>query len=127
MTLELDKHHGHSLIEHLAQDEHVDNVRLGGNLLFWIAATVVGLMLLAFGVYNAPTTLGFLVMIVGGLLLGFGYAEVISRLPTLTHRWWVSLFLLVVASALVLGIIAMNANAAPAPPPNPDALLTPPG
>jgi hypothetical protein len=125
MTLELDKHHDGSLIEHLAHDEYVDEVRLGGNLLLWIGGTIIGLVLLGFGIYNAPTTFGFLVMIAGGLLLGFGYAEVISRLPTLTHRWWVSLFLLLVASALVLGIIAMNANAAPVPPPNPDALLTP--
>jgi hypothetical protein len=129
MTLELERRlerrHDHSLIEHVIEEEAIDDVRLGGNLPLWMGVLVVGLSLLAIGVYNAPATHGFLITIVGGLLLGVAYAEIITRLPTLTHRWLTSFVVLVIATAIIVGIIVMNASAAPVPPQNPDALLTP--
>ena len=125
MSLELDRRHEHGLVEHLIEEEAVDDLRLGGNLPLWIGVIIVGLGLLAIGVYNAPSLRGFMIMIGGGLVLGLGYAEVITRLPTLTHRWSMSAMLLLVTSAIVVGVIVLNASAAPVPPPNPDALLTP--
>jgi len=102
-----------------------EDAPFGGNLLLWIALIVLGLALLAVGVDAEPDMVGFLVMIAGGLVLGVSYAELISRLPMATHRYGLSIVLAVVALAIVVGILMLNANALPVPAQNPDALLMP--
>ena len=109
----------------LAHDR--ERARRRGALLFWIALIVLGLVLLAVGVDAAPSWSGLLPMIGGGLILGASYAEVIWRLPTMTHRYWLSITLAALALAIVVGVLVLNANALTVPPADPDALLTPAG
>jgi len=84
-------------------------------------------VLLAVGIDDAPNWSGLLPMIGGGLMLGVSYAEVISRLPTMVHRYRVSVALAVIALTIVVGILVFNANALTVAPADPDALLTPAG
>jgi hypothetical protein len=102
-----------------------DDARLGGNVVVWLGAVVVGMALLGVGIYAAPDMAGFLAMVPGGVLAGLGYAELLSRMPTLTHRFWLSVVLGMVVLALIAGILAINASAAPGPTQNPDTLLMP--
>jgi len=97
----------------------------GGSLPLWIALIVLGLGLLAVGLDGAPDMAGFGIMIVGGLILGVSYAEIISRLPLATHRYRLSIVLAVAVLAIVVGVLMLNASTLPVLPANPDALLMP--
>jgi hypothetical protein len=111
----------------LIQEEAVDDVRLGGNLPLWCSVVVAGFGLLVIGIRLAPSSGGFLTMIGGGLLFGLGYAEVITRLPTLTHRWSMSLVLALLIGLPLLLLLWWNASTLPVPPPDPTAIVVPPG
>ena len=102
-----------------------EDAPFGGSLPLWIALTILGLGLLAVGLDGAPDMAGFLVMIVGGLILGVSYAEIISRLPMATHRYRVSIVLAVVVMAIVVAVLMLNASTLPVLPANPDSLLLP--
>jgi hypothetical protein len=107
--------------------EEQDDARLGGNVVVWVAVVLVGLGLFAAGLRLAPGTSGFLLMIAGGLVMGPGYAELLLRLPSMTHRFSVSLLLALVCSALLVGVPSRSAANEQPLTPNPDALLQPPG
>jgi len=102
-----------------------EDAPFGGSLPLWIGLLVLGLGLLAVGLDGAPDVAGFLIMIVGGLILGVSYAEIVSRLPLTTHRYGLSVLLAVAVLAIVFVVLTLNANTLPVLPANPDALLTP--
>ena len=107
-----------------AEEAEVDRT-LGGNLLVWLAGLALGLGLFLLGLGLAPQTGGFVLMAASGVLAGVSYAELMLRMPTMTHRFTLSLLLtLLVATVIVLGALAY-ANSLPTPPQNPDVMLQP--
>ena len=89
----------------------------------WVLAIGLGLFLIA--VNMAPQTTGFLVMAASGVLAGLSYTEVMLRMPSMTHRFTLSLLLtLVVLAVIIVGALAY-ANSLPTPPQNPDVNLLP--
>jgi hypothetical protein len=107
-----------------AEEVEVDRT-LGGNIFLWLGGLVVGLGLFLAGVSMAPQTGGLLLMAASGILAGLSYTELMLRMPTVTHRFTLSLLL----TLLVLGVIVAGAllfaNALPTPPQNPDVNLLP--
>jgi hypothetical protein len=107
-----------------AEEAEVDRT-LGGNVFVWLGGLALGLGLFLVSVSMAPGTGGFLLMAASGVLAGLSYAEVMLRMPTMTHRFTLSLLLtLVVLAVIVAGALAF-ANALPTPAQNPDVNLLP--
>jgi hypothetical protein len=108
-----------------AEQAEVDRT-LGGNVFMWLAGLVVGLGLFLAGVSMAPSTGGFLLMAASGVLAGLSYTELMLRMPTVTHRFALSMLLtLVVLAVIAIGALVF-ANSLPVPPQNPDVNLLPP-
>src|SRR5262245_18162607 len=99
--------------------------RQGGSLLPWIAIIALGFAVLAACIDDMPDGVGLFAMIGGGLLVGVSYAELISRLPNVTHRYGLSLALALVVVVVMVAVLVVNANGLPTPQQDPDAMLTP--
>jgi hypothetical protein len=108
-----------------AEEVEVDRT-LGGNLAVWLGGLVLGLALFLLGVSLAPSTGGFLLMAASGVLAGLSYTEVMLRMPTVTHRFALSLLLTLVVLAVVVSGALIFANSLATPPQNPDVNLLPP-
>jgi hypothetical protein len=98
---------------------------LGGNVFVWLAGLALGLGLFLAGVSMAPSTGGFLLMAASGVLAGLSYTEVMLRMPTMTHRFALSLLLTLVVLAVVVTGALVFANSLPVPAQNPDVNLLP--
>jgi hypothetical protein len=108
-----------------AEEAEVDRT-LGGNVFVWLAGLALGLGLFLVGVSMAPQTGGFLLMAASGVLAGLSYAEVMLRMPTMTHRFTVSLLLTVIVLAVIVAGALAFAHSLATPPQNPDVKLLPP-
>ena len=107
-----------------AEEAEVDRT-LGGNLMAWLAGLVLGLGLFLLGLSQSPQIGGFLLMAASGILAGASYAQVMLRMPTVTHRFALSLLLtLVVAAVIIVGAMMYSASL-PTPAHNPDVNLLP--
>jgi len=107
-----------------AEQVEVDRT-LGGNLFLWLGGLVVGLGLFLAGVSMAPNTGGFLLMAASGILAGLSYTELMLRMPTVTHRFALSLLLTLIVAAVIVGGALAFANSLPVPTQNPDVNLLP--
>src|SRR5919199_1556397 len=107
-----------------AEEAEVDRT-LGGNLFVWLGGLVLGLGLFLLGVSMAPQTGGFLLMAASGVLAGLSYTEVMLRMPTMTHRFTLSLLLTLVVLAVVVSGALVYANSLPVRAQNPDVNLLP--
>ncbi len=77
---------------------------LGGDIVWWAFLLVVSVPVLLFGLAQAPQIHGFLILSVGGVAAGIAFAQVALRLPFFTHRFLLSMLLVVVALAIIGGI-----------------------
>ena len=105
---------------------HAEDRGLGGGLLVWVVLLIISLPFLFIGLQLAPQTGGWLLVAASGILAGLSYTETMLRLPSITHRFGLSLLVLLVVSAVVLGGLLLFAQSLPSPSPNPDVLLQPP-
>lgn len=92
-----------------ARPIEVDNVRdeerlLGGDVVWWAFLLVVSMPILLFGVSQAPQIHGFLILAIGGIAAGTAFAQVMLRLQFLTGRFLLSIFMVLVAAAVIGGI-----------------------
>ena len=101
------------------------NRTLGGNVFLWLGGLVVGLGLFLAAVSMAPQTGGFVLMAASGVLAGLSYTELMLRMPTVTHRFTLSLLLTLVVLAVIVAGALVFANSLPTPPQNPDVNLLP--
>src|SRR5205823_7720365 len=109
----------------------VENVRdeerfFGGDIVWWALLLLVSIPLLLWGLSLSPDTSGFVLLSVGGVLAGVGFAQVMLRMPYFTNGFVRSMLIVLVAAA-VIGIIAllysMTLSVPDAPP---DVLYKPP-
>ena len=77
------------------------------------------------GVSMAPRTGGFLLMAASGVLAGLSYTELMLRMPTVTHRFTLSLLLTLIVLAVVVTGALLFAHSLPTPAHNPDMNLLP--
>jgi hypothetical protein len=109
-------------VEHVRDEERM----LGGDVVWWIVLLVFSLPMVLLGVAKAPDLGGFVLMIVGGILAGVAFAQVMLRLPYFTHRLFASFVILTVVTLVVIGIAFLFGMALPVPTAPPDVMYKPP-
>jgi Na+/citrate or Na+/malate symporter len=99
---------------------------LGGELVWWIVLLIISLPVVLYGLSQAPNTGGMLLICLGGILFGVSFAQVILRLPYLTHRLVASFIILIVIAAIFMGIAFLYSNTLDVPTPPPDTMYKAP-
>lgn len=113
-----------------ARPIEVENVRdeerfFGGDIVWWALLLVVSVPIILYGLTQAPTVFGFFVMSIGGVLAGIAFAQVMLRMPYLTHGFVRSLLIVVVGAVVVGGIALAYNSTLPVPTAPPDVLYKP--
>lgn len=108
--------------------ERVDDEerRLGGELVWWVVLLVLSLPVLLYGLSQAPTVGGFLLLALGGILGGLSFTMIIVRLPYLTHRLVGSFVILIVLAAIIMGAAFIWSTSLPVPQASQDTMFKPP-
>jgi len=88
----------------------VENVRdeerfFGGDVVWWCLLLLVSLPVLLWSLSAIPDTGGFLLLAIGGIMAGVGFAQVMMRLPYFTNGFMRS----VIIAVLILTVIAVIA------------------
>ena len=109
-------------VERVSDEERL----LGGELVWWIVLLIISLPVLLYGLSQAPNTGGMLLICLGGILFGVSFAEVIVRLPYLTHRLIASFIILIVVAAICAGIAFLYGTTLQVPTPPPDVMYKAP-
>jgi hypothetical protein len=109
----------------------VDKVRdeerfFGGDIVWWVLLLVVCVPVTLFGLAQAPSIGGFLLLSVGGILGGLAFAQVMLRLPYFTNGFTRSMLIVVVATIVIAGIALVYSMTLPVPTAPPDVLYKPP-
>jgi hypothetical protein len=109
----------------------VENVRdeerfFGGDIVWWCLLLLVSIPVLLRGLESIPDTGGFVILSIGGIMLGVAFAQLMMRLPYLTNSFVKSL-LIVFAAMLIIGVIALLFNMTlPVPDATQDVMFKPP-
>jgi hypothetical protein len=96
----------------------VENVReeerfFGGDIVWWCLLLLVSVPVLFGGLSLIPGTGGFLLLALGGIMAGVGFAQVMLRLPYLTNGFVKSVLIVLVAAIVFCGIwLAFNTTLA---------------
>src|SRR5579872_6283931 len=86
----------------------IENVRdeerfFGGDIVWWTLLLVISIPVLLLGLALSPDTLGFLVLSIGGIMAGVGFAQVILRMPYWTNGFVKSVLIAIVALIIISG------------------------
>jgi hypothetical protein len=104
-----------------------DEERLfGGDIVWWVLLLVISVPIMLWGLSQTPTTFGFLVLSLGGIAAGVSFTQIAMRLPYLTNRFLFSLFLAMIAAAIICGVALLYNMTLPVPTPPPDVMYKPP-
>jgi hypothetical protein len=98
----------------------------GGDIVWWVMLLLVSLPVLLLALSLTPDTLGFVLLSVGGVMAGVGFAQVMLRLPYLTNGFIKSLLIVFVASVVIAGIALLFNMTLPVPNARPDVMYKPP-
>ena len=104
-----------------------DEERLfGGDIVWWAMLLLVSIPILLLGLAQVPDTSGFLLLSLGGVLAGVGFAQITLRLPYLTNGFVKSMLIVFFASLVIAGIALMYNMTLPVPSAPPDVMYKPP-
>ena len=109
-------------VERVADEERL----LGGELVWWIVLLLLSLPVMLYGLSQAPSVGGFLLLVLGGILGGVSYTLIMVRLPYLTHRLIASFLILIVVAAVFMGLTFLWSLSLPVPQASQDTLFKPP-
>ena len=114
-----------------AQEIELKSVReeerlLGGDVVWWGFLLVVSVPVILLGLSQAPQIHGFLILSVGGVAAGVAFAQIALRLPFFTHRFMLSMLLVIVASAIIGGVALLYNTTLPVPQASLDVMYKPP-
>ena len=98
----------------------------GGDIVWWALLLVCSVGVILFGLGLAPDLGGFLLMIVGGVLGGVAFAQVMLRMPYFTRGFMKSILIVLVASVVIAGIALLYNMSLPVPTAPPDVMYKPP-
>lgn len=109
----------------------IDKVRdeerfFGGDIVWWVLLLVCSVPVVLFGLGLAPDLGGFLLMIVGGVLGGVAFAQVMLRMPYFTSGFVKSMLIVLLASVVIAGVALLYNMTLPVPTAPPDVLYKPP-
>jgi hypothetical protein len=98
----------------------------GGDIVWWALLLLVSIPVILGSLSLIPDTIGFLILSLGGIMAGVGFAQVILRMPYLTNGFVKSMLIAIVATLVICGIaLAYNATLPVAIAP-PDVMYKPP-
>jgi hypothetical protein len=109
----------------------IDKVRdeerfFGGDIVWWALLLVCSVPVVLFGLGLAPDLGGFLLMIVGGVLGGVAFAQVMLRMPYFTSGFVKSMLIVLAASIVIAGVALLYNMTLPVPTAPPDVMYKPP-
>jgi|SRR6266568_5459950 hypothetical protein len=105
---------------------HEEERLLGGDVVWWAFLLVVSVPVVLFGLSQAPQIHGFLILSIGGVAAGVAFAQIALRLPFFTHRFMLSMLLVIVASAIIGGVALLYNTTLPVPQASLDVMYKPP-
>ena len=109
-------------IESVREEERL----LGGDVVWWALLLVVSVPAILLGIALAPQIVGFFIMSIGGVAAGIAFAQIALRLPYFTHRFLLSMLLVVIASVVIGGIAEVYSLTLPVPTAQLDTMYKPP-
>jgi len=98
----------------------------GGDIGWWALLLLVSIPLMLWGLSRTPGTSGCLLLSLGGVLAGVGFAQVMLRLPYFTNGFVKSLLIVLVASVVIAGVALLYSMTLSVPDAPPDVLYKPP-
>jgi hypothetical protein len=98
----------------------------GGDPVWWLLLLLVSLPVVFYGLAQSPTTLGFVMLSIGGIMAGIAFAQLTLRLPYLTKRFAISMLIVVVAAAIIGGVAQLYNMTLPVPTAPMDTMFKPP-
>ena len=109
----------------------IDKVRdeerfFGGDIVWWVLLLVCSVPVVLFGLGLAPDLGGFLLLIVGGVLGGVAFAQVMLRMPYFTSGFVKSMLIVLLASVVIAGVALLYNMTLPVPTAPPDVMYKPP-
>ena len=109
----------------------IDNVRdeerfFGGDIVWWALLLLISIPVLLWGISNIPSTGGMLLLALGGVMAGVGFAQVMLRLPYWTNGFVKSLLIVFVAAVIICGIALIYNFTLDVPTAPPDVMYKPP-
>jgi hypothetical protein len=113
------------------QPIEIDNVReeehfFGGDIVWWTLLLLFSIPVLLWGLALMPDTFGFLVLGVGGIMAGIGFAQIMFRLPYFTNSFVRSLIIVLVLALVLCGIAFLYNLTLPVPQARLDVTFKPP-
>lgn len=109
-------------VESVREEERL----FGGDIAWWTLLLILSVPVMLAGLSFSPDTLGFLILSVGGIMAGVGFAQVMLRLPYFTNGFVKSLLIVFVASLIIAGIALLYNMTLPVPDARPDVMYKPP-
>ncbi len=88
------------VIENVREEEHF----FGGDIVWWALLLLFSIPVLLWGLSLMPDTIGFLVMGIGGIMAGIGFAQIMFRLPYFTNSFVRSLLIVLLLAIVLTGI-----------------------
>ncbi len=98
---------------------------LGGDIVWWVLLLLVSVPAILLGISQAPQIHGFVILAVGGVAAGIAFAQIALRLPFYTHRFLLSMLLVVVALAIIGGVAQLFNMSLPVPQASLDVMYKP--
>ena len=98
----------------------------GGDVVWWALLLLISLPVLLWGISSIPDTGGFLLLALGGIMAGVGFAQVMLRLPYWTNGFIKSLLIVLVAALVICGIALLYNFTLAVPSAPPDVMYKPP-
>jgi hypothetical protein len=108
-------------VEHVEDEERL----FGGDIVWWLLLLLVSVPIMLYGLAQAPQVLGFFVLSIGGILAGIAFAQIMLRLPYLTHRFLLSLLIVFVVAVVICGIALAYSSTLPVQQAPPDTMYKP--
>jgi hypothetical protein len=97
----------------------------GGDIAWWSLLLLVSIPVILIGLSQIPDTGGFLILSLGGIMAGVGFAQIALRLPY-TNGFIKSWLIVFVASLVIAGIALLYNMTLPVPTASPDVMFKPP-
>ena len=98
----------------------------GGDIVWWCLLLLVSIPVLLWGLAGIPDTGGFLLLALGGIMMGVAFTQVMMRLPYLTNGFMRSVLIVLVAAVILSGIALLYNFTLAVPDAPPDVMYKPP-
>jgi hypothetical protein len=113
------------------QPIEIENVQdeerfFGGDIVWWALLLLVSIPILLWGLSLSPDTIGFLLLCLGGIMAGIGFAQIMLRMPYITHGFVRTLLIVAVGIIIIGGIALLYNMTLEVPTAPPDVLYKPP-